>query len=805
MEAIAKLRRPQADAISKILQPQNDWPHPEQSAGTFIRNIGNKRCWQAIGKARDDFDTLATSIREYLNANSEPLPHMVTWSIYMIGKTKQSSIPTIVFCCEISAPRVQIKHMIKASGLLEQYKGFRLGHMPRPPDFDQLVALAQVRSMPKPGDEFQKHITWSHGSRNPSTTSVQGAVGRRILIRDCTGQQLGQKHATIGGVIIWREKYYYLTAGHAFRTTEGLATTSPSEADTECEFDGQSDYEEETVDAKEIVTIESIGTFKPEITNPYTEPATGGVFHTISTIADRLIHNGQITIRRRPNPPKFSSLVGELFFTSFNGDCSGLDYALLTVLEPQHKTLNQITTEQSGTKTIRTIRNISKPRPGDTEIILLTCSRGLINGRLSGTPSFMRLPGCKNFQELLTVSLEGKLEPGDSGCWVVDADSGDLVGHIVAGSPHSGVGYIVPSVQVLSDIRKHLGGCVELPTNEECTEMKPILEPSQVVNLSSRDLVDRFRQILSVQRMNTLSIRQMDTGRDLQHTSRKMSTKSLQSFYPVSNSTMPGQPSSLVKDEPPMYDAYHPRRIRNIPLLPLPPTDNRSMRFRNILRTLSHMPLKWENPHLLEEALHCVPLKEIYTAAEEEILVLQAEAENLQSGKRASWGYQDCVIRALMRWFKSSFFTWVNNPACFICGSASVGLGMAAPTPDENARGASLVELHKCSREACGNYERFPRYNDAFILLETRRGRVGEWANCFGMLCRAMGSRVRWMWSSEEHVWLEVYSHYRKRWIPVDICEQAWDKPKLYTEGNASHRLHRSRKSSLIYVYRMAT
>jgi hypothetical protein len=121
--------------------------------------------------------------------------------------------------------------------------------------------------------------------------------------------------------------------------------------------------------------------------------------------------------------------------------------------------------------------------------------------------------------------------------------------------------------------------------------------------------------------------------------------------------------------------------------------------------------LTYEDQSLQAQALRTIPVEEIRRLAAEEPGAL---------------GPRDAVARQLLSWFKHRFFKWVNNEACASCGSASTrGTGGARPNAQEAAHGAGVVELYQCNE--CSATTRFPRYNNPGKLLETRKGRCGEW------------------------------------------------------------------------------
>lgn len=103
-------------------------------------------------------------------------------------------------------------------------------------------------------------------------------------------------------------------------------------------------------------------------------------------------------------------------------------------------------------------------------------------------------------------------------------------------------------------------------------------------------------------------------------------------------------------------------------------------------------------------------------------------------------------------------------------------------------------------------------------LLLTRKGRCGEYANCFTFLCRCLGYEARLVLATFDHVWTEVnsyrfsfhfgfiavthtrttttifdfffltiqwqvWSDAQKRWIHIDPSDNVIDAPLMYQHG----------------------
>lgn len=185
----------------------------------------------------------------------------------------------------------------------------------------------------------------------------------------------------------------------------------------------------------------------------------------------------------------------------------------------------------------------------------------------------------------------------------------------------------------------------------------------------------------------------------------------------------------------------------------------------------------FENSNLQEKARSCVPIDELKENATN---IYNSRSNTDVKGEKKK-SFDHIHLLQLLSWFKRDFFTWTDKPKCDRCtdGCTVESMGRLPPTNEEKEWDVSVVEGYKCS--GCPSLLRFPRYNHPEKLLETRTGRCGEWANCFTLICRAMGFEARHVLDWTDHVWTEVF--LENRWYHCDPCENVLDKPLMYERG----------------------
>lgn len=178
--------------------------------------------------------------------------------------------------------------------------------------------------------------------------------------------------------------------------------------------------------------------------------------------------------------------------------------------------------------------------------------------------------------------------------------------------------------------------------------------------------------------------------------------------------------------------------------------------FFNQIENMFNDVLRYEDKNLQELTKKYIPITELQLNAMKRMRSLQINiknkktTDNNESTNENNIAIEDLIIIELLDWFKNKFFTWVNSLECSFCLTSCKYNRIEF----SNDTRAMKIEIHKCDN--CGTEEKFPRYNDPKILLTTRKGRCGEWANAFTLVCRSLGYDARLIHDETDHVWTEV-------------------------------------------------
>lgn len=434
--------------------------------------IGRVQVYEAIGEAREIFSKLSHAILTHLSDNSGKLqdsPSFVDFSLFMMGKSRDRTKPIVMFVSDDKQARREAFRMIKESGILIDFPGFGLGEMDLKAEFENLQFLgsehksASTRAFDTPPTSFRV----SDDYVEVLTTKTGPLCGRRLVVDIQDGSTTKTSFAVAGGVVICKGFYLLHSVNHFLQLAQPRQEVdvrhqiiASEEAQDECEIMGLSDDEGDVEDADdddisyddddhwidEIYgsAAPSVGDSESTSGSPSESDELGG---SVSSFKDQDIHVSDMLIPLETPSSSGQRLarIGQVVMRS-------------VLLDSAFIHLDTTGTNTTGLESPQ-LRNEAIPlesfeghietTPSDAAL-KVTTPDGIIGGVLSGTPSFVRLPGSRIFQEMYVAKVSRPLSPGDCGSWVKHAVTGKLFGHVIAGSPKTGLVLVMPAAKVFA-------------------------------------------------------------------------------------------------------------------------------------------------------------------------------------------------------------------------------------------------------------------------------------------------------------------------------------------------------------------
>jgi hypothetical protein len=488
--------------IKKIFKRDRErgpWPNPKASIGNLVGKLpdGKSTYWMAIGPAREVWNHLWPEVDNCIQA-CEYGPALVFVGFYMVGVTKETAAPQILVCSVEKKPRDQVLRAIERSDIMNPHPAIGLG---------QISSLGELRRFSE--DEIKYILSRHPGTGNETvvlTFASDKPFGRRLVIVKQDGSSL--RPATAGPILYINGKTYQLTVGHAFLESGDFPLSQARSGNLEHhDLENQNEIEDGNVS----VQLRPMGEGSSAIRRASTSSTAGNRLQEPSSSAARGSSVGGTTrqasldsgvgLTRYNSPasndgtvPLKLDALGKLALLSDTSIPNSPDYALIELDEAYSQGSNQVPREPNGSQRFLQVRQESQDGPRDVSVITMTASSGFMTGLLCATPSYVRFPNQRNFQELYPIFLEGKLADGDCGAGVVDQANGHMYGHIVAGIAGTGEAYIVPIGDIFRDIEAKLGGKATLvppgqalePLPEEHLEVSKLKGRGKKANLSEQ-------------------------------------------------------------------------------------------------------------------------------------------------------------------------------------------------------------------------------------------------------------------------------------------------------------------------------
>ncbi|KAL3417855.1 hypothetical protein PVAG01_10864 [Phlyctema vagabunda] len=423
---------------SKSFVPQLQRPRTIEQLKLFNLPIA-----QAVQDRFDDLNELFSDrLIRYLAKERVGLTG-ISIRLRTLGASEETAVPWVLVQCDKSAGK-RVRKFFSQPDVKREYQADATLGLPRLPVYileRPPRALAACDQLSIYGDRLD-HLS----------PTLCGSV---ISIGDFGNRRA----ATIGGLIKVQmsEKeflLYGMTAGHAVVPYEKYAEDSEEELDDDTSSDDD-DFETEVEIFEEDDEEYEVG-YELDILPPCETEATIDLDF------------------RSDESPKIGCLAH--FSRNSMHDRTNTDWALVNLDLPSLYLPNMLTQRGSRAISSATQKDIvlpsascSKHNNGSKKVRVLGGVSGNQFGILTMSASLVLLAPSKVFIRTHSLVLPGNqaLQAGDSGSWVVDADSGVLYGHVVA-SDASGEVHVMPISDTLQHMEEQLlPECISLPTRED--------------------------------------------------------------------------------------------------------------------------------------------------------------------------------------------------------------------------------------------------------------------------------------------------------------------------------------------------
>jgi hypothetical protein len=434
-------------------------------------------CWVATGCVRELFySELQETILHHLDGWSASLSSedFVILSLYMVGRSERTAAPTICFISESSRYRKAARDVIKESGILKSHPDFKTAHMSKDPgwggELEQLAshhdAEITTRNFPSVKEVFYEE------------SQTMGSHGFTVYVKHATST----RQATATAVKV-RGQLYYFTVCHVFfdslRDIADDSTEASAEPDDDFEIDSDGDAadDEELFSSMTSTGSHSSGSHSKDSSSIEEERESHSSSSSLARSVTPTLQAAELRAtqagRETVNEPS-SSLPGEHHSDPLSPASSALDQGSLVPLgHLLHYSIDQdwALIEPSKNLDLSTdlvVIRFSRDRlmitpPDEARVLVRTAGTTGVDGRLLGTPSYIRVPSGTRFQRVHALRLEKGMTEGDCGATVIDHGNEKLLGHIVAGCRSNGFAYVVAAENTISELDKAVEQYQKIP------------------------------------------------------------------------------------------------------------------------------------------------------------------------------------------------------------------------------------------------------------------------------------------------------------------------------------------------------